>query len=90
MSILESAKRVIRIEREALHEMENRIGDNFENAVKLILQSEGRVIVTGMGKSGAIAMHQHGNTGRSWLHQNQPREGHEIQHLQLYSKSSPW
>ena len=55
MSILESAKRVIRIEREALHEMENRIGANFENAIKLILQSEGRVIVTGMGKSGAIA-----------------------------------
>ncbi len=55
MSILESAKRVIRIEREALHEMENRIGSNFENAVKCILKSEGRVIVTGMGKSGAIA-----------------------------------
>ncbi|KAA3617265.1 MAG: KpsF/GutQ family sugar-phosphate isomerase [Calditrichaeota bacterium] len=55
MPILEAAKQVIRIEREALHEMENRIGENFENAIKLILQSEGRVIVTGMGKSGAIA-----------------------------------
>jgi arabinose-5-phosphate isomerase len=55
MPILEAAKRVIRIEREALHEMENRIGANFENAIQLILKSKGRVIVTGMGKSGAIA-----------------------------------
>jgi len=55
MPILESGKRVIRIEREALHEMENRIGTNFENTVKLILQSKGRVIVSGIGKSGAIA-----------------------------------
>jgi len=53
--ILKSAKRVIRIEREALHELENRIGENFEKAVHLILKSNGRVIVTGMGKSGAIA-----------------------------------
>ena len=55
MGILDSAKRVIRIEREALFEMEKRIGHNFEQAVNLILQSKGRVIVTGMGKSGAIA-----------------------------------
>jgi arabinose-5-phosphate isomerase len=55
MPILASAKRVIRIEREALHEMENRIGANFEKAVKIILDSPGRVMITGMGKSGAIA-----------------------------------
>jgi arabinose-5-phosphate isomerase len=54
MPILESAKRVIRIEREALREMENRIGSNFEKAVNLILNNKGRVIVTGMGKSGAV------------------------------------
>lgn len=54
MPILESAKKVIRIEREALHEMENRIGKNFEQAVNIILNSKGRVIVTGMGKSGAV------------------------------------
>ncbi len=54
MKIVESARRVIRIEREALLEMETRIGENFENAVKLILKSKGRVIVTGMGKSGAV------------------------------------
>ncbi len=54
MPILESAKKVIRIEREALHEMENRIGENFEKAVRLILNSKGRVIISGMGKSGAV------------------------------------
>lgn len=54
MPILESAKKVIRIEREALYEMEERIGESFEKAVKLILNSKGRVIVSGMGKSGAV------------------------------------
>jgi len=55
MSILKSAKRVIQIEQAALHELEERIGENFENSIKLILESKGRVIVTGIGKSGAIA-----------------------------------
>ncbi len=54
MSVLESAKKVIRIERGALREMEDRIGDNFEKACNLILNSRGRVIISGMGKSGAI------------------------------------
>jgi len=55
MSILESAKQVIKIELAALYELEERIGANFEKAVKLILERKGRVIVTGIGKSGAIA-----------------------------------
>jgi arabinose-5-phosphate isomerase len=55
MSILETAKKVIKIELEALQELEARVGEHFENAVKLILKSKGRVIVTGIGKSGAIA-----------------------------------
>jgi len=54
MPILESARKVIRIEREALQDLEKRIGVNFEKAVKTILRSKGRVIVSGMGKSGAI------------------------------------
>lgn len=54
MNIIEAAKKVVRIERGALREMENRIGVNFEKACKLILNSEGRVIISGMGKSGAI------------------------------------
>jgi len=52
--IIESAKKVIRIERESLKALENRIGANFEKAARLILESSGRVIITGMGKSGHI------------------------------------
>ncbi len=52
--IVEAAKKVIRIERQALAAMEDRIGENFRKAAELILQSSGRVIITGMGKSGHI------------------------------------
>lgn len=55
MSILNAAKQVIRIEQAALKDLEERIGENFEKAARLILESKGRVIVTGIGKSGAIA-----------------------------------
>ncbi|HHJ53230.1 MAG TPA: KpsF/GutQ family sugar-phosphate isomerase [Caldithrix abyssi] len=52
--IIEAGRRVIRIEKEAIAAVEERIGENFSKAVKIILNSSGRVIVTGMGKSGAI------------------------------------
>ena len=53
-NIIESGKRVIRIEKEAIAAVEERIGENFAKAVQLILDRPGRVIVTGMGKSGSI------------------------------------
>ena len=53
-NIIESGKQVIRIEKEAIAAVEERIGENFAKAVQLILDRPGRVIVTGMGKSGAI------------------------------------
>ena len=52
--IIEEAKRVIRIEAEALSALADSIDGEFERAVTLILQSRGRVVVTGMGKSGLI------------------------------------
>jgi arabinose-5-phosphate isomerase len=54
MSILEEAKKVIRIEAEALLALADSINGEFERAVELILASHGRVVVTGMGKSGLI------------------------------------
>jgi arabinose-5-phosphate isomerase len=42
------------MEQEALAEVERRIGDEFVRAVELIARSRGRVIVTGVGKSGLI------------------------------------
>lgn len=52
--IIEIGRKVIRIEKEAIEAVEKRIGENFAKAVGLISRSTGRVIVTGMGKSGAI------------------------------------
>lgn len=53
--IIEKAKEVIRKEAKAILDLEKKINGNFEKAVKLILKCKGRVIVTGMGKSGIIA-----------------------------------
>ncbi|MEO7455026.1 MAG: KpsF/GutQ family sugar-phosphate isomerase [Gemmatimonadaceae bacterium] len=52
--IIERGRRVVRLEREALGSVEERIGDSFAHAVAMIGQSRGRVIVTGVGKSGLI------------------------------------
>jgi arabinose-5-phosphate isomerase len=52
--IVERGRRVLRMETEALGEAERRIGDDFARAVECIRQSEGRVIVSGVGKSGLI------------------------------------
>jgi len=52
--ILEEAKRVIRVEAEALAALADSINGEFERAVDMILASHGRVVVTGMGKSGLI------------------------------------
>jgi arabinose-5-phosphate isomerase len=52
--IVERGRRVLRMETEALGEAERRIGDDFARAVESIARSEGRVIVSGVGKSGLI------------------------------------
>nr|MBN2278610.1 KpsF/GutQ family sugar-phosphate isomerase [candidate division Zixibacteria bacterium] len=52
--ILENGRRVIEKEAEAIAELAGRLDDNFTRAVELILNCHGRVIVTGMGKSGLV------------------------------------
>ncbi|MCH8124712.1 KpsF/GutQ family sugar-phosphate isomerase [candidate division KSB1 bacterium] len=52
--IIERGKRVIRIEAAALRVLENRIDDNFYEAVKIIHNATGRVVITGIGKSGIV------------------------------------
>lgn len=49
------ARRVLEIEAAAISAIAARLGADFERAVELILQRRGRVIVTGIGKSGHIA-----------------------------------
>ena len=53
--IKDIAKNVIRTEAEAVGLMENRIDNNFENAVQKIIDCNGRVICSGIGKSGLIS-----------------------------------
>ena len=54
-NILEIAKQTISIESTAIANLINFLNSDFENAVNFILQSKGRVIVTGIGKSANIA-----------------------------------
>jgi arabinose-5-phosphate isomerase len=53
--IIQKAKEVIRIENNAVHSLLDRIDDEFAKAVRVIADSKGRVVLTGMGKSGLIA-----------------------------------
>src|SRR5512144_1934052 len=50
----EQAKRVLKIEADAVAALIDRIDERFEQAVEMILDCKGRVVVTGMGKSGLI------------------------------------
>jgi arabinose-5-phosphate isomerase len=54
-NILQIAKHTISIESKAIANLINFLNKDFENAVKFILNSKGRVIVTGIGKSANIA-----------------------------------
>ncbi|MBI5165864.1 MAG: KpsF/GutQ family sugar-phosphate isomerase [Magnetospirillum sp.] len=50
-----SARRVLSIEAQALTALADSLGDAFARAIVLLAEAEGRVIVTGMGKSGHVA-----------------------------------
>jgi arabinose-5-phosphate isomerase len=52
--VKEQAKKVLRIEADAIHELINRIDDTLVDAIDIIFSCTGRVVVTGMGKSGLI------------------------------------
>ena len=51
---LERARQVLEIEAQEILSLANRLDDHFVNAVQLILHCDGRVVVSGMGKSGHI------------------------------------
>ena len=54
-SLVASGQRVLEIEQAALAALGARIGAPFAAACRLVLASRGRVVATGMGKSGHIA-----------------------------------
>ena len=53
--IIKTGKNVIRIEANAVADLEKSINKDFVKAVEIIYKAKGRVVLTGMGKSGLIA-----------------------------------
>jgi arabinose-5-phosphate isomerase len=51
----DTARNVLRIEAQAILDLVDRVGESFDRAVEALLACTGRVVVTGMGKSGLIA-----------------------------------
>ncbi|MEP2642569.1 KpsF/GutQ family sugar-phosphate isomerase [Roseobacter sp.] len=54
-TFLDTARRVIRAEADALGTLAEGLTDTFGDAINLLLNAKGRVIITGIGKSGHIA-----------------------------------
>jgi len=54
-SILNTAKKTINLQRDAIGNLSNLLNEDFANTVQLIYNSKGRVIITGVGKSAIIA-----------------------------------
>lgn len=52
--IIEKAKQVLKIESESIQALINRIDDTFVKTVELLDKCKGRVVITGIGKSGII------------------------------------
>jgi arabinose-5-phosphate isomerase len=51
----DTARRVLEIEAEAIRELIPRLDESFDRAVQTLMECGGRVVATGMGKSGIIA-----------------------------------
>ncbi|NJL25029.1 MAG: KpsF/GutQ family sugar-phosphate isomerase [Calothrix sp. SM1_5_4] len=52
---IEEARRVLKVEAQSILDLAERLNGNFEKAVQFLLDCTGKVIVTGIGKSGQIA-----------------------------------
>lgn len=51
---LDTARRVLKIEAQAIQDVFARLDTTFEKAVDILFACKGRVVVTGMGKSGLV------------------------------------
>jgi arabinose-5-phosphate isomerase len=54
MDLIEIARKVLTIEADAVSALADRVGEDFTRAVEMILACKGRLVITGMGKSGLI------------------------------------
>ena len=53
-NIIDIAKKVLKIEADAVAALAEKLDSTFEKAIDIIFKSKGRVVVTGMGKSGLV------------------------------------
>jgi arabinose-5-phosphate isomerase len=53
--MLARAKQVLEEEAAAILAVKDRLDDTFNDAIKMIVECKGRIVLTGMGKSGAVA-----------------------------------
>jgi arabinose-5-phosphate isomerase len=53
--IIEIARQALKVEAESITQLQSRLDDSFVQAVSLLLHCQGKVVVTGIGKSGHIA-----------------------------------
>jgi arabinose-5-phosphate isomerase len=53
--IIQQAIKVLEVESQAILALRERIGADFEKAVQIVASSKGKLVLTGMGKSGQIA-----------------------------------
>lgn len=54
MDVVKEGRRVLEIEREAIGGLIDRMGEDFARAVGLLFEARGRIIITGIGKSGIV------------------------------------
>jgi len=65
---IQLAKDVLKIEAESISSLIDKLDDNFTKAVDTIYKSNGRVIVTGIGKSGLIGKKIVATLTSTWTH----------------------
>jgi arabinose-5-phosphate isomerase len=54
MNIVETGRKVLEIEADAIQRAISRLDNNFETAVDILFNTHGRIVITGMGKSGIV------------------------------------
>jgi arabinose-5-phosphate isomerase len=55
LMVLERAKKIFKVEGDAILNLSERLDENFVKALNIILECEGKVIVSGIGKSGLVS-----------------------------------
>jgi len=56
MNAIDIAKNVFKLESEAIKDLSNLLNEDFTNSINEILNSKGRLVISGMGKSGHIGV----------------------------------